>query len=378
MALTLACHGVPSTQRRLEGRFGSVAIYRSARTPSGLVFIFSDDYGWNAQLDGVARALAGLGATVVGIDLPSYRRALAASGDGCHYLISEVEDLSKRLEREFGFVGYQSPVLAGIGEGGTLVYAALAQSPAATVAGAVSVDPAPSLNTSVPLCAGAPSQPAPSGGFRYGAQAHLPGWWEVSPPDAVPSTLLALATAKPGGGSPTDRLLALLRARLARTQTSESQALAELPLVELPAGRPGSAMAVVFSGDGGWRDLDKTIGDSLARDGMPVVGIDSLRYFWRAKTPDEVAGDLARIMRRYTGTWSTPKVVLIGYSFGAGVLPFAYNRLPADIRAEVVQISLLGLEPRAAFEFKVAGWLGAEPAAEAPAVLPELTESRII
>lgn len=37
-----------------------------------------------------------------------------------------------------------------------------------------------------------------------------------------------------------------------------------------------------------------------------------------------------------------------------------------------MQVSLLGIEPRALFEFKVAGWLGVVPGADAPVVLPEV------
>jgi type IV secretory pathway VirJ component len=63
--------------------------------------------------------------------------------------------------------------------------------------------------------------------------------------------------------------------------------------------------------------------------------------------------------------------LLIGYSFGADVLPFAVNRLPADERARVVLLSLLGLESHAPFEIEVTGWLG-HTDEEAPLVLPEL------
>jgi type IV secretory pathway VirJ component len=99
--------------------------------------------------------------------------------------------------------------------------------------------------------------------------------------------------------------------------------------------------------------------------------VDSLRYFWRAKTPDQVARDLDAILGVYRERWSTPRAVLIGYSFGAGILPFAVNRLPESERAAVVQLSLLGLEPRAAFEFHVSGWLGGG-ADDGSEVLPEL------
>ena len=370
LAVVASCRRGPEVEQRREGRFGDLRIYSAPTAPHDLVFVFSDAGGWDTALDGTAREVAEHGAVVVGVDLPSYQRGLAASGDGCHYVLSEVEDLSKRLQRERGFAGYQPPILAGIGAGGTLAYAALAQSPAATVSGAVSVDPAPALLTTVPLCSGAPSHAAAGSGYSYGAKHPLPGWWQVSPPDSVPPPLRALATPAASPGAAAERLAALLDADLAPPAPSRT-ALADLPIVELPSKTPGSIMAVFYSGDGGWRDLDKTIGEALARDGVPVIGIDSLRYFWRAKTPEQIATDLTRIVQHYSAAWSTPHVVLIGYSFGAGVIPFAYNRLPDDVRAHVVQVSLLGIEPRALFEFKVTGWLRAAPADAAP-VLPEV------
>src|SRR5262245_24038810 len=140
----------------------------------------------------------------------------------------------------------------------------------------------------------------------------------------------------------------------------------------MPSARAARRFAVIYSGDGGWRDLDKEIGEYLAAHGTPCVGVDSLRYFWRVKTPEAVAGDLARIIRHYGNEWNAPDVLLVGYSFGAGILPAALNRLPDDVRPAVEQISLLGLEPRAPFEIGVTGWLGDMPT-DAPPVLPELS-----
>jgi type IV secretory pathway VirJ component len=369
-----ACHRTTApVAQRDEGRFGRVQAYAPTNGgAAGLVFLFSDAGGWNAALDADARALAGEGVAVVGVDLPQYLRGLAASDDGCHYLISEVEDLSKRLQRDLAFPIYRTPILAGIGAGGALTYAALAQTPAATVAGAVSIDPAPALGTTVPLCAGAPSAAAPGGGFSYGVAPHLPGWWLVSRRDALPPALQPLATPGSNDGDAAQRLLAAVRAGLATTSAVAPPALAELPLVEIPVERPHGLMAVIYSGDGGWRDIDKQLGDTLAAAGVPVVGVDCLRYFWRARTPEEVGRDLGRIIDAYGTRWQTPRVLLIGYSFGADILPFAYNRLPEAARARVVQLSLLGVEPRAAFEFSVTGWFGGKPPADAPAVLPEL------
>ncbi len=131
-------------------------------------------------------------------------------------------------------------------------------------------------------------------------------------------------------------------------------------------------MAVIYSGDGGWRDADKRLGEALQLDGVPVVGVDSLRYFWREKTPEQVAADLAMILGYYPQLWGTPKVILIGYSFGADVLPFAVNRQTPAARTSIVQISLLGLAERADFAIQIAGWLGAGPSDAALPVLPEI------
>src|SRR4030095_713711 len=133
---------------------------------------------------------------------------------------------------------------------------------------------------------------------------------------------------------------------------------------------PSPLMAIIYSGDGGWRDIDKDIGDALSEAGVPVIGVDSLRYFWHRKPPETLGADLAAIIRDYDARWHASKVMLIGYSFGADILPFAVNRLPDDVRAMICQISLLGLEGTATFEFSIGDWFGTEQA-ESP-VMPQL------
>jgi type IV secretory pathway VirJ component len=62
-------------------------------------------------------------------------------------------------------------------------------------------------------------------------------------------------------------------------------------------------------------------------------------------------------LRYYLKAWSRDDVVLIGYSFGADVLPFIVNRLPADLRGRIVSTSLLGPATHATFEVHVADWV---------------------
>src|SRR5262249_33653167 len=83
--------------------------------------------------------------------------------------------------------------------------------------------------------------------------------------------------------------------------------------------------------------------------------------FWRAKTPEVLGRDLARVLSTYGVRWRAPRIALIGYSFGAGVVPFAFHRLPGALRRPVGPVPPLGYGGRADFEIRVAGWLGAGP-----------------
>lgn len=147
--------------------------------------------------------------------------------------------------------------------------------------------------------------------------------------------------------------------------------LAALKLVETPAARPGDTLAVLYSGDGGWGGLDRGVARTLARDGVPVVGFNSLRYFSGARSPQAAADDLAAAMRRYADLWGRRKVVLIGYSFGADALPAIIPLLPGDLRARVKGLVLVGTGPTGDLRFHPTSWLGlTEPDAYpiAPAV----------
>jgi len=150
--------------------------------------------------------------------------------------------------------------------------------------------------------------------------------------------------------------------------------VSDLPLIEVPShGTPSDTLAVLYSGDGGWTGLDKDVAAVLVDHGTGVVGVSSLRYFWKAKTPDGAAGDLERILRHYMAAWNRSRVVLIGYSRGADVLPFLLTRLPADLRSRVALMALLGPGLQATFELHVTE-LFVSPEEQLP-ILPEVKKA---
>jgi type IV secretory pathway VirJ component len=76
-------------------------------------------------------------------------------------------------------------------------------------------------------------------------------------------------------------------------------------------------------------------------------------------------------MSHYLAAWNKQRVLLVGYSFGADVLPFVVNRLPPELRARVATVNLLGIDSNASFEIKIAGWVGADDSG--PPTRPELS-----
>jgi type IV secretory pathway VirJ component len=152
--------------------------------------------------------------------------------------------------------------------------------------------------------------------------------------------------------------------------------LEALPLTEVPSSIPGrDEMAVLLTGDGGWALPDRGLAQTLAKGGVPVVGWSSLSYFWHRKTPARTTADLELILRSYLRRWHKERAILIGYSFGADVVPFLANRLPPDLAARLSRVVLLSPGGRAEFYFHFTDWLG-RVAPDSLPVLPELERLR--
>ena len=380
-------------EHQTYGRFGQVSIYRGAPSPTGVVVLLSDDGGWDGHAEELARGLASQGALVIGLDVPFYERRSEQLTEDCSYPAGDFEMLSKMVQKKLELPAYTPPVVAGFGTGATLAYGALAQAPSGTFAGAVSLGFCPELAASHPLCTGRglASKPlAAGGGFQLQPVASLDQPWLLAPAPAAPAThprcgstaaeafaakIKRAAVIEPPKGNAKHQAAADLRAASGLKQaylrvlndadlsripeTPVRKALADLPLLELPVpGSTGDTMAILVSGDGGWAGLDRDVAKLLAEHGIPVVGLNSLQYFWKPRTPEGAAADLARILRTYLPAWNRKDAMLVGYSLGAEVLPFMTNRLPPDQLAKVRMLALLGPTRTTSFEFRLSEWLG--------------------
>jgi type IV secretory pathway VirJ component len=382
--LTLALFVIGASQGYAldGGRYGDVKIVEPPGPVRGLVIFFTGQNRFTAGNDATtAEEIAKSGALVAEIDTTAYIDARDKSDEKCYRLVGDAEALSRSIQRERNFPNYLTPILAGVGAGGTLAKLTLSEAPAVTMAGALAIDPAAVVASRQPFCTD-DSVEAVDDGFRYGPSAKLPGFCtEALTPDASRMRRYYVRALEHAGSpceiddiggneSPGDVLRKLIEPHLSSPEKQKGE-ISALPLIEMPVAHPSHLMAVVLSGDGGWRDLDKTIAENLQLQGVPVVGWDSLRYFWSKKTPDQTASALAAVIERYTSKWHTDHVVLIGYSFGADVLPFAYNRLPPRIQSQIGLIALLGLSKAADFQISLTGWMGGPTSPDALPIQPE-------
>jgi type IV secretory pathway VirJ component len=136
--------------------------------------------------------------------------------------------------------------------------------------------------------------------------------------------------------------------------------ITDLPLliIKPEINSPDAPIALLISGDGGWYSFEQSITDKLAESGIISVGMDSRRYFWNRKTPEETASDVYRALKFYGEKWGRKKFVLIGYSLGAEIVPFIYNRLPDDLKKAIQSAVLLSPDTNTDFEIHISNMLG--------------------
>jgi type IV secretory pathway VirJ component len=366
--------------------FGTVTVYAPAVASPPVVLFLSGDGGWNLGVVGMAERLRDEGALVVGIDTRAFTKSLESS-PACAYPAGPLEELARAVELRFKYPRYQRPILVGYSSGATLAYAAIAAAPAETFAGAISLGFCPDIELHRNLCQ--------MRGLKTvrkvpGAAADLVPFKDSTVPWMVlqgeadqvcdlkqtqvfvagtgSARLFSLPHSGHGFGVPGNWQPEFVRAyqliiEAQRTPVARRAAdpgVVDLPLTVVAPADHGNTdtFAVVLTGDGGWADIDKALAAGFAAHGMPVVGWNSLDYYWNARTPQAAAADLQRVIGHYMAQWSRPKVLLVGYSFGADVAPFLVNRLPDFMQHHIKAVALLGPSANAAFAFHATSWLG--------------------
>jgi type IV secretory pathway VirJ component len=353
------CSSEPRRETLSHGRFEPIALSVPSDARS-LVLMLSGP-GDAARADELSAELSRQRAIVARIDAAAFQRVLDDTSSGCVFPSGDLDNLAHYIQAYLKQPRYAPAILIGVGAGGAITETALAQSPPSTFAGALVFDGCQAPPLRAPACPRESASSEPSSGTDA-----------VAPPSPGAPADPLLRVHSNGGPCATEAAPARAEAafadafttlvRAADTHaTSATSDLPDIPIIEVLSNgnEYPDAFGVFLSGDGGWAGIDAQLSARLARRGLPIVGIDSLRYFWHARTPQSTSADVARVIERYSRVWRRPRALLIGFSQGADVLPFVLNRLPEETRPQVVGAVALSLSTTATFEFHVSNWIGA-------------------
>lgn len=375
--------GVDASSFRSQGL--DVSAYRPHGPVRGVAIFLSGDGGWNLGVVDMAKAVAARGVAVVGLSVPAFQKQLEKGAGSCVNPNFALQALAQDYEHRLGLTAYVQPMLIGYSSGATMAYAALAQAPGGTWKAAVSLGFGPDIGGHKPWCpipgVSISRITKPEHGWLFSPAAHLSAPWvllqgsvdQVVSADearrfasAVPQARLIELPKVGHGFSVQDNWMPQFKAAIepllgadAPAIGKQSASVADLPLtiVQDPTAPQTDMMVVLYSGDGGWAGIDRDLAARLAARGVPVVGVDSLRYFWTARTPAQAAADAARVVDHFAPVLHRSRVLFVGYSFGADDLPYIVGGLPPRLRATVARVSMLGLSGTADFQFHLASWL---------------------
>lgn len=124
----------------------------------------------------------------------------------------------------------------------------------------------------------------------------------------------------------------------------------ELPIKEWSSPAQNKPLIFYLSGDGGMNSFSTNLCESLNKKGFEVSALNSKTYFWDKKTPDQTASDITKYLTEKLNSRKNQQVVLIGYSFGADVLPFVINRLPQSLNQKVMVSFIMASSGNTDFE----------------------------
>ncbi len=379
------------------GKFGRVMLYEPEGTPDQVVLFISGDAGWKSGVVDMAKRLAGQGALVLGIDILHYLKMLRNVDRSCYYISGDFEYLNEYVQKKLKFEKFLTPVLAGYSSGATMAYALIAQAPDNTYKGALALGFDPGIEINKPLCKGSGLQyETVEHGYELLPRANMSAifvvldgdldkFWNIKSCRDFMSKIKysklyelqhvghGFSVAKnwvPQFISGYNYILSKYTPPIAHNNITD---LKSLPIIEIPSIKKNDdePMMISYSGDGGWRGFINNMALNYSEKGIPVIGIDVLKYFWNECPPQKSADDLAAIIEYYSKIWHRQKIILSGYSFGAEVLPFIYDRLPEEDKSKIIMLDLMSPSDYADFTFHFSDWLD-ENSSEKYKLIPEI------
>lgn len=379
MLFDTAIFAIPKDTLAYNG-FGYLTLYKPSKTINNVIICISGDGGWNSGIEGIALHLKNENTLLIGVDIRQVFKSMKKNKSACLYPAADFERMSQFVQKKLKYSTYNVPILLGYSSGATLVYGLVAQAPQNTFKAGIALGFCPDINIDKPLCNG-------SGKFTSTKLENAKGY-DLGPVENLKTpfislqgqndqvcnyqktvaflknvsnaTVISLPKVGHGYGQEKNWVPQLMQAYASIVDIKEenSSELAaknlNLPLhITNTKDKTSPYMAIFISGDGGWTDFDQQMASAFALKGAPVVGLDALKYFWQKKSPEETTADILRIIEAYGEEWKKEKIILVGYSFGADIIPFVYNRIPEKFKKSIAGLGLLSPSKETDFEVHV-------------------------
>lgn len=329
-----ACYSHREQPLRYTYMGATIVAQRPSAQPATLALLVAAEEN-DPRIANLSARLINEGVATVVLSLPDLAVAEKAGGAKCIDFGRIFHAVAKDAEHRMGFLEYRVPLLAGTGGGALAAYTGYRQSGTGMWKGVLTIDRAQELQLPVSPC------------FHWGKPGSQPNSYVIDLDHRQGEIWVDVPSLTDG------RFDALVGPLLAAAATTKLTDKLPLTLVQPDVENANTPLVILYSGDGGWAGFDRKMAAQFASRGYKTIGISSLEYFWREREPSEAAKDLTSMMDKYAGNRN---VLLVGYSFGADVLPFIYDALSDQAKRRVISLDLLGLSYTADFEFHLTSW----------------------
>ncbi len=110
-------------------------------------------------------------------------------------------------------------------------------------------------------------------------------------------------------------------------------------------------LVIFFTGDSGRSSFGEKLTDSLCAENIPLMSINSYKYFSQRKTPQQTLDSILPYIELNLKRYNRHKFIFAGYSFGSEVVPFLYNLMSDEWKNRVEFMVLIS--PSDNSDFKI-------------------------
>ena len=172
-------------------------------------------------------------------------------------------------------------------------------------------------------------------------------------------------------------ILCVLLAFFFMPSTVQSQ---NLPIKEWTANAHDKPLIFYISGDGGMNKFSTSLCEAFYKKGFDVSALNARSYFWDKKTPEKTADDINNFLTEKLSGRKNQQIVLIGYSFGADVVPFILKGVSKNIDDKILVSFLMASSGNTDFEIHWADIFGSNTKRSMDVVteINKLTDEKIV